>query len=558
MGSTTQKSSRKSNETLQRLGEQQEQQEQQNEKALRAKQTPAGSWVLVLLGIYITALLYGLDTTVVADVQGTILLRFGEPEKLAWIGVGFPLGSIAVILSLGKAYGIFDMKRLFITSLILFEGGSALCGGAPSINALIVGRVAAGAGGAGMYLGGLNIVTGLTTEHERPLYLALHGVSWGTGTILGPVVGGALAGSSATWRWAFYINLVICAVFAPIYLLLIPAMDPQPTRNTVQKLKDVDWIGSILNAAIYTTWVLALTFGGGKWPWSDSRTITCFVVCGVLIIVFGLQQRFNIATSLEQRILPLSFLTSLSLLLQYFTTACTATALFVPVYYIPVFFQFTKDDGALKAAVRLLPLITVTIFCIMLNGALMPQTGYYKPWYTVSGAFILIGGALMFTINSDTSPARIYGYSVLLAIGTGISAQSAYSVVPVKVAMDPRYGPRMIPDAISFINMAQIGSIVHALAISGTVFQNLAFRHLQHALAGRGFTDAELHGAISGTQSQLLSAASEEVRALAVTAIVKAMDQVYILVIVAGALCFLASLPMKREKLFLKMSAGGG
>jgi hypothetical protein len=232
----------------------------------------------------------------------------------------------------------------------------------------------------------------------------------------------------------------------------------------------VDWIGSTLNAAIYATWVLALTFGGAQWAWSDGRTIACFVVCGVLIIVFGLQQRFKIGTSFEQRILPAGFLTSLSLLVQYFATACTATALFIPIYYIPIFFQFTRDDGALKAAVRLLPFIIITIFCIMLNGALMQQLGYYKPWFAVSGAFILIGGALMFAVDSDTSPARVYGYSVLIAIGTGISAQAAYSVVPVKVAMDPRHGLRMIPDAISFINMAQIGSIVHALAISGTIF----------------------------------------------------------------------------------------
>ena len=57
-------------------------------------------FVLILLAIYIAALLYGVDTTVVADVQGTIIERFGQPQKLAWIGVGFPLGSIAVILSL--------------------------------------------------------------------------------------------------------------------------------------------------------------------------------------------------------------------------------------------------------------------------------------------------------------------------------------------------------------------------------------------------------------------------------------------------------------------------
>jgi MFS family permease len=48
---------------------------------------------------------------------------------------------------------------------------------------------------------GLNMFSVLTTEHERPLYMSGIGVCWGLGTILGPVIGGAFAGSSATWRW---------------------------------------------------------------------------------------------------------------------------------------------------------------------------------------------------------------------------------------------------------------------------------------------------------------------------------------------------------------------
>jgi MFS family permease len=38
-------------------------------------------------------------------------------------------------------------------SLVIFSTGSAICGGAPNMDALIVGRVIAGAGGAGQYLG---------------------------------------------------------------------------------------------------------------------------------------------------------------------------------------------------------------------------------------------------------------------------------------------------------------------------------------------------------------------------------------------------------------------
>ena len=95
----------------------------------------------------------GLDTTIAASVQGPILESLGEIEKLSWVGIGFPMGSVATILLLGSVYGSFDIKWLYLGSIICFEAGSAICGAAPSMNVLIVGRVIAGVGGAGMYLG---------------------------------------------------------------------------------------------------------------------------------------------------------------------------------------------------------------------------------------------------------------------------------------------------------------------------------------------------------------------------------------------------------------------
>jgi MFS family permease len=95
----------------------------------------------------------GLDTTIAADVQGSVYESLGDIQNLPWVGLGFPMASVAVILFLGRAYGLFEVKRLILASLFIFEVGSALCGAAPTSNALIVGRVIAGMGGAGMYLG---------------------------------------------------------------------------------------------------------------------------------------------------------------------------------------------------------------------------------------------------------------------------------------------------------------------------------------------------------------------------------------------------------------------
>lgn len=176
-------------------------------------------WVLLCSAIYATALLYGLDTTIAADVQSAVIESFDNISQLAWLGAGFTLGSVAVILPYGALYSKFSLKYLYIGGIILFEVGSTLCGAAPSMGALIVGRVIAGMGGTGLYLGVLNNITAFTTREERGAYINGVGFVWGIGACLGPVVGGAFSDSKAKWRWGFYINLVIGAITGPIYIL---------------------------------------------------------------------------------------------------------------------------------------------------------------------------------------------------------------------------------------------------------------------------------------------------------------------------------------------------
>jgi hypothetical protein len=64
----------------------------------RAKTNQPLQWLLLLLSIYSTSVLYGLDVTIVADIQAPVIEDFGQEQKLGWIGIGFPLGSVAIIL----------------------------------------------------------------------------------------------------------------------------------------------------------------------------------------------------------------------------------------------------------------------------------------------------------------------------------------------------------------------------------------------------------------------------------------------------------------------------
>ena len=83
------------------------------------------------------------------------------------------IGGVAVIMPLGRLSGLFNAKWLYIISVIIFEASSALCGGAPNMAAMIVGRVFAGAGGIGMYIGVLTLLSVNTSDQERPTYLSL-------------------------------------------------------------------------------------------------------------------------------------------------------------------------------------------------------------------------------------------------------------------------------------------------------------------------------------------------------------------------------------------------
>lgn len=95
----------------------------------------------------------GLDTTIAASIQGEIYQALGEIDKLSWVGVGFPMGSVATLVLFGQCYGTFQMKWLYFCTIALFEIGSAICGTAPNMEAMIVGRVLTGVGGGGMYIG---------------------------------------------------------------------------------------------------------------------------------------------------------------------------------------------------------------------------------------------------------------------------------------------------------------------------------------------------------------------------------------------------------------------
>ncbi|KAF7554592.1 hypothetical protein G7Z17_g2759 [Cylindrodendrum hubeiense] len=519
-----------------------EKQEQPEIEAL-PRDITGWKWSLAVAAVLSSIFLYALDNTIVAAVQPIIVTEFNSVDKLPWLSVAFLLGATATNMIWGRMYTQFNSKWLYVFNVGLFEVGSAICGAAPSMDVLIVGRAICGVSGSGLYVGVMSLIAVTTTMAERPLYISATGLTWGLGIVLGPVVGGGFSESSVGWRWAFYINLFIGAVCAPAWLFLLPSKDPQPGVPYKQRAAEMDYLGTVLLMGGLTTFVLAMNWGGVTYPWNSGRVIGLFVTSGVLFVLLGVQQVWTVFTTVSRRIIPVQFFRSKTILILFSVTAASGASAFVPIYFVPLFFQFTRNDGALQAGIRLLPLIVVMVITILANGALMAKFGYYMPWYTVGGLFAVVGGALMYTVDQDTSESSIYGYTVLIGVGVGMFLQASFSVAQAVVE------PENVPSAVGFITLAQFLGITMALAIANTVFLNDSEKIIARILPDMPRSD--IQAAIEGAASGFVQSLSPDLRSQVLGAIASAISRTYILVVAAGSLVSVLSLFMKREKLFI-------
>jgi hypothetical protein len=140
---------------------------------------------------------------------------------------------------------------------------------------------------------------------------------------------------------------------------------------------------------------MGINFGGTLYPWSSGQIIALFVVTGALWIIFVLQQAFAVFTTKEMRMLPIHLYMQKEPLLLF--VACTAVGAvsYTSVYYIPIYFQFTRGDTAMDAAARQLPFIFFLITAIPASGLYMSRVGYYKPCYLGGSIVAMVAAVLM-------------------------------------------------------------------------------------------------------------------------------------------------------------------
>ena len=108
---------------------------------------------LLLTSLTTTLFLTALDRLVIATATPRITDAFNSAPDVGWYASSFLLTNTSFHLAFGKLYTFYTAKHIFLSSVLLFEVGSAVCGPAGGSRVFIFGPALSGVGGAGVFAG---------------------------------------------------------------------------------------------------------------------------------------------------------------------------------------------------------------------------------------------------------------------------------------------------------------------------------------------------------------------------------------------------------------------
>ncbi|EXJ96431.1 hypothetical protein A1O1_01557 [Capronia coronata CBS 617.96] len=388
---------------------------------------------LITLALCLSVFLVALDNTIIATAIPKITDHFKSLGDVGWYGSSYLLTTCALQLFFGKLYTFFSIKNVYLTSIVIFEVGSAVCGGAPTSDALIVGRAIAGVGSAGIFSGALVIIAYTVPLVKRPIYTGIIGAMYGIASIAGPLLGGAFTDGPG-WRWCFYINLPLGAVT----LVVIFFYFQSPKRKAEKKVSvrerafQLDLGGTALFIVDIVVCLLALQWGGSTYPWSNWRIVLCLTFFGVLTVVFVIVQYYM----KEFATIPFNIISQRSVAAACWFAFSLGGAFFLLVYWVPIWFQAIKGASAFKSGIMCLPMVLALVVANILTGVGTTAIGYYTPFYYVSVIFSAVGAGLLTTFQTSTGHEKWIGYQIIYGFGVGFGMQQALitvqAVLPLK------------------------------------------------------------------------------------------------------------------------------
>ncbi|MGZ4381031.1 MAG: MFS transporter [Gaiellaceae bacterium] len=423
-------------------------------------------WTLVVVCTGIFMLL--LDVTVVnvalPDIQKELHASFSQ---LQWVIDAYALSLAALTLTAGSLADLLGRKRIFVLGVIVFTGGSLLCGVAPTANFLIVARGLQGVGGATMFAVSLALLAHEFHGKERGTAFGIWGATTGGAVAIGPLVGGLIT-EWIGWRWIFLVNVPIGAAALAITLLKV-----EESRDPEHGGVDVPGV------LTFTGGLFLLVFGlvrGNSEGWTSPQILGVLVGSVVLLLAFVLIELRSKRPMLDLHLFRRPAFVGAQV--AAFTLSASAFSMFL---YFTLYLQNVLGYSPLQAGLRFLPITLMSFIVAPISGKLSSHT----PVRLLMGgglAMIVVAFLLMHGLTVSSGWTALLPGFILLGAGVGLVnpplAATAVGVVPPQ-------STGMGSGANS--TFRQVG-IATGIAALGAAFEH----HLTSALGSVG------HGVASG------------------------------------------------------------
>ena len=263
--------------------------------ALRRRRGLSREWKVLLLSSLAVFMVF-LDVTIVNIAFPAIRRTFTDTSlsDLSWVLNGYNVVVAALLVPAGRIADRVGRRRVFFIGLALFLLGSVISGSASTADMLIAARVVQALGGAALIPASLGLVLEEVPAERRAMATSLWAAAGAVAAATGPSLGGVLV-ETTSWRWAFFVNLVIA-------IGMLPA--PRLLRET--RASDSNGAPDLLGAAMLVVSVGALALGIVKapdWGWTSDRVLAAWSIAAGFAAVFVARSACHPAPVLEPAIL---------------------------------------------------------------------------------------------------------------------------------------------------------------------------------------------------------------------------------------------------------------
>jgi len=405
--------------------------------------------VVVALGAIMTVL----DATIV-NVAVHVLGRdlHASLSTIQWVITGYTLALSMTIPLTGWATQRFGGRTVWLTALILFIGGSVLCGLAWSAVSLIVFRVVQGIGGGLLMPVGQTMLARTAGPNRLGRVMAVVSIPAMLAPALGPVFGGALL-DQLSWRWMFYFNVPVCAIALILAIRLLP---PDGERQADSRL---DTLGLALLSPGLALFVYGLAQAGEHGRVDSPAALVGLVAGAGLLVAFAVHALRRADRALvDLRLFADRGFTSAVLAIFFYSIGMFGMFILIPLYDQSIRHADTLDAGLLVAPIGVGAILTMPLagrladklgarvpgiagLLVALAGmALFTQVGGW--WLTVATFVIGLGHGLITpsimaaaykTLPRTAIPAATTGGNIMIRVGSALGAAILAVVLQIRL-----------------------------------------------------------------------------------------------------------------------------